>query len=236
MSKKSIDPDVFSKIFYCPLGHQVGAIERIKLFPAPWGKCSSLLTDRKLKNCFITVYLILFNSLYIISVSGYFQPPCDIFNVIHRDHYQIDHSIDHMYTNIYSNKIVKNIQYLTKPNQRPMGHITHLWNQYKSMNTFKQSYDLIYYKIGQVVLEKKILKICQCIFTILYLSPLGKVWGPSFEKTWIPFAQGCFVPSLFEIGPVVLEKMKMWKDYDNNDNDHGQRTNFDQKSSLEPLA
>ena len=87
MSKKSIDPDVFSKIFYCPLGHQVGAIERIKLFPAPWGKCSSLLTDRKLKNCFITVYLILFNSLYIISVSGYFQPPCDIFNVIHRDHY-----------------------------------------------------------------------------------------------------------------------------------------------------
>ena len=53
-----------------------------------------------------------------------------------------------------------------------------------------------------------------------------------------------FVPSLVEIDPVVLEKkMKMWKVYDNNnndanndDNDDGQQTNFDQKSSLEPLA
>ena len=47
---------------------------------------------------------------------------------------------------------------------------------------------------------------------------------------------------LVEIGPVVLEKkMKMLKVYDNdnndnNDNDDGQRTNFDQKSSLEPSA
>ena len=30
--------------------------------------------------------------------------------------------------------------------------------------------------------------------------------GPSFEQTWIPFTQGCFVPSLVEIGPVILEK------------------------------
>ena len=43
--------------------------------------------------------------------------------------------------------------------------------------------------------------------------------------------------SLVEIGPVVLEKkMKVWKVYDNannedDDNDDGQRTNFDQKSS-----
>ena len=53
------------------------------------------------------------------------------------------------------------------------------------------------------------------------------------------------VPSLVEISPVVLEKkMKMWKVYDDDNNDHGndnnnddgQRTNFDQKSSLEPLA
>ena len=48
-----------------------------------------------------------------------------------------------------------------------------------------------------------------------------------------PFTQGCFVQSLVEIGLVVLEKkMKMWKVYDNNDD--GQRTNSDQKSSLEP--
>ena len=28
----------------------------------------------------------------------------------------------------------------------------------------------------------------------------------SFEQIYIPFTQGCFVPSLVEIGPVVLEK------------------------------
>ena len=31
--------------------------------------------------------------------------------------------------------------------------------------------------------------------------------GPSFEQTWIPITQGCIVPSLFEIGPVVQEKI-----------------------------
>ena len=58
------------------------------------------------------------------------------------------------------------------------------------------------------------------------ISP-WKGWGPSFEYNWIPFTQRCFVPSLVEIGLVVLvKKMKMWKvndnDDDNNDDD-GQR-------------
>ena len=35
-----------------------------------------------------------------------------------------------------------------------------------------------------------------------------------FEKPWVPFTQGCFVPSLVEIGPLVFEKkMKMWNVY-----------------------
>ena len=29
--------------------------------------------------------------------------------------------------------------------------------------------------------------------------------GPSFEQTWIPSTQGCFLPSLLEIDPVVLK-------------------------------
>ena len=63
----------------------------------------------------------------------------------------------------------------------------------------------------------------------------------SLEETWIPFIQEWFVLRFVEIGSMVLEKkMKMWKVYDNNDdnddNDDGQRTNFDQKSSLEPSA
>ena len=54
------------------------------------------------------------------------------------------------------------------------------------------------------------------------------------------------MPSLVEIGSVVLEKkMKMRKVFDDdnnndyndyNDDNDGQRTNFDQKSSLEPSA
>ena len=70
--------------------------------------------------------------------------------------------------------------------------------------------------------------------------------GCSFEQIWIPFTKESFVPSLIEIGRMVLKKkMNMWKvydnanddnDYDNDDDDDGQRTNFDQKSSLEPSA
>ena len=74
-------------------------------------------------------------------------------------------------------------------------------------------------EIGPVVLKKKIFKVCQCIFAISLLSHLGKGWGPSFEQTWILITQGCFVPSLVEIGPVVLEKKrKMWKVYRQTDN------------------
>ena len=68
------------------------------------------------------------------------------------------------------------------------------------------------------------------------ISPWKKGRGPSFEQTRILITQECFVLSLVEIGPVVLEKkIKMWKVYDNNYDD-GQQTTFYQKSSLEPSA
>ena len=40
-------------------------------------------------------------------------------------------------------------------------------------------------EIGPVVLEKKILKFRQGIFTILLLSPLGKVHGSSLEQIYL---------------------------------------------------
>ena len=40
----------------------------------------------------------------------------------------------------------------------------------------------------------------------MLLSLLGEGHDPSFEQTWIPFKQGCFVPRLVQIVPVVLEK------------------------------
>ena len=114
------------------------------------------------------------------------------------------------------------------------------------------------FEIGPVVLEMKIIKLGQCIFSILllylhgkgqdpsfeqtwnpftkecfviyikfvwywpcgsgedffsifiifslHLSPLGKGCGTSFEQSWIPFTQKCFVPCFVKIGSVVLEK------------------------------
>ena len=84
-----------------------------------------------------------------------------------------------------------------------------------------------------------------CYFVIISSSNRA---GLSFEETWVPFTQGCFEPKLVEIDPVILEKkMKMGKIYndidanddnvdDDDDDDDGQRTNFDQKSSLELWA
>ena len=44
------------------------------------------------------------------------------------------------------------------------------------------------------------------IFIILLLSSLEEGCGPLFIKIWIPSTQGCFVPNLVEIGPVVLKR------------------------------
>ena len=51
-------------------------------------------------------------------------------------------------------------------------------------------------KLAQWFWRRTSLKFCQYIFTLLLLSPLGKGRGHSFEETWIPFTQECFVPSL----------------------------------------
>ena len=85
--------------------------------------------------------------------------------------------------------------------------------------------------IGPVVLEKKIFKFRKCIFSVSFINPLRKRAG-AFRLNKLEFPR-MLCANLVEIGPVVLEKkMKMWKAYDNDDDD-GQVTNFDQKSSFE---
>ena len=56
-------------------------------------------------------------------------------------------------------------------------------------------------EIGQVVQEKKISELCQCIYAISYYVSLEKKRGPanSFEQTLISITQGCSVQSLVEI-------------------------------------
>ena len=60
-------------------------------------------------------------------------------------------------------------------------------------------------EIGTV--RRGILNFVNVFFAILSLSPLGEGHGLSFEQNYIPFTKGYFVPCLFEIGPVVLEKI-----------------------------
>ena len=64
----------------------------------------------------------------------------------------------------------------------------------------------VWLKLAQWFWRRWFLNVCQCILAFSQLSLLGKGRGHSFEQTWIPFTQGCFVPSLVEIGSVVLEK------------------------------
>ena len=43
-------------------------------------------------------------------------------------------------------------------------------------------------------------------FSLFCIITLGVGFGPSFEQTWIPILQGCFMPSLDEIGPMTWRK------------------------------
>ena len=54
---------------------------------------------------------------------------------------------------------------------------------------------------------RRFLKFRQNIFAISQFPPLEKGGGLHLKKkTWIPFTQGLSLPSLFEIGPLALEK------------------------------
>ena len=64
-----------------------------------------------------------------------------------------------------------------------------------------------YFLIYSLVLERKVLETLLMYFSISLLSTNGNGWYPSFKQTLILFTQGCFVPSLVEIGPVVREKI-----------------------------
>ena len=69
--------------------------------------------------------------------------------------------------------------------KRPKGLIVH-----QSINIYLYSYG---YTIMLIKREKK-------------LSLIWELNVSFFFKSWIPFSQGCFAPSLVEIGPMVMEK------------------------------
>ena len=54
-------------------------------------------------------------------------------------------------------------------------------------------------------IEEDFQKFSMYFLLFFQLSPLWAECGPSFIQTWIPFTQECFVLSLVEAEPVVLE-------------------------------
>jgi hypothetical protein len=60
---------------------------------------------------------------------------------------------------------------------------------------------------GSVVLKEKIFQWPHQFFTFLWLSPLWRGTGPLFVQFTISFTHEWFVPSLHEIGLLVLEKI-----------------------------
>ena len=76
------------------------------------------------------------------------------------------------------NIIINHTPYITWT--RPMGNTTHLSKQFKSIHTYDYIITLIKRRKHQT-------------FT------LWEFTGSSFERTWIPFIQGCIVPSLIEL-------------------------------------
>ena len=63
-------------------------------------------------------------------------------------------------------------------------------------------------EIGPVVLEKKFFQITSIYFCYLcYYLPLEKGRALHLNKLESPLTKDAFLPSLVEIGPVVLEKI-----------------------------
>ena len=91
--------------------------------------------------------------------------------------------------------------------------VAFIWTILNHRSSPKYALFQVKLKLAEWFWRRRVLNFVNVFFAISSLSPLGKGRGPLLEQTWIPFSKGFFVPSLVEISPMVLEKMKMWKVY-----------------------
>ena len=102
------------------------------------------------------------------------------------------------------------------PLEMEMGRVLHL-NKLESLSP-KDALWQVWLKMAKWFWRRRFLNFVNVfsIFRYLYffaisqLSPLGKGQGPSFQQTWIPFTQGCFVPSLVENGSGELKNDQIY--------------------------
>ena len=83
--------------------------------------------------------------------------------------------------------------------------VVHLYNWYTNIQKcYLKLFNYIEVKHSKSICCFIMINIFNIILHFRYYLPLEK--GGPFIWTWIPSTQGCFVPGLVEIGPVVLEK------------------------------
>ena len=88
---------------------------------------------------------------------------------------------------------------LIKREKRTLSPLKPKWSLFFIVNLItERCFVSSFVEFAQWLLRR--IKISTNIFTISLLSPFGKGHSPSFEQTWFHFTQGCFVPSLVEIG------------------------------------
>ena len=90
-------------------------------------------------------------------------------------------------------------------------------NKLKSSSTKHACFLSSLVEIGPPVQEKNIFFYLSMYFRYFISSPIGQGQDPFICTNLNSLTQECFVPSLVEIGPVVLKKMKMWKGYRQTD-------------------
>ena len=84
-----------------------------------------------------------------------------------------------------------------------------------------------------VVLENILLNFINVFWLFRNYLPLEMGVALHLNKLEFPFSQGCFVPSLVEIGPVTLEnKMKMWKITDRRSDHRSDGQRDDRRSKM----
>ena len=84
------------------------------------------------------------------------------------------------------------------------GRAIHL-NKLESLSTKDALYQ-VWLKLAQWFWRIIFFKFVNVLSQFRNNLPLERGGGPSFNQTWFPFTQGCIVPSLVEIGQVILEK------------------------------
>ena len=97
-------------------------------------------------------------------------------------------------------------------------------------------YDLcqVWLKLDRWFIKRRFLNFLNLFFPISYHHHLKKRHGASFEQTYIPFTQLCFVPRLVELGPWFWRRSKKSDKFTNRQTDrwtHRRLTSCDQKNS-----